>query len=173
MRWLWLILVVASAGIGYFSGQEIPLASQWPYFEALRTTSSIVFGVMGALLAIVYPEVVKQGFRAEGLGPGDPGNLRIVVGALAYSALLLLVLVLIGPAFAWISQATEKASFLAQVQGVSFGVLCMLTMGQIWILTNVLHPLDFLVTHLEIGSKKEAAKRRIHQFGPGDKKTGR
>ena len=59
-----LLIGVCAGALGFYAGREIGLADQWPYFEALRTTSSIIFGVMGALLAIVYPEVVKQGFRA-------------------------------------------------------------------------------------------------------------
>jgi hypothetical protein len=174
MNWLWLVVVLLASALGYFLGQEIALSEQWPYFEALRTTSSIVFGVMGALLAIVYPEVVKQGFRATAkMDLGNAGNLRLVVDALAHSALLLLVLVLSGPVFVWVSTLFAKSEYVSHIQGASFGALCMLTVWQGWILVLVLRPLDLLRVYLETSSTKAAAKRRIHEFGPGEKRDER
>ncbi|EKS73159.1 hypothetical protein BURK_001790 [Burkholderia sp. SJ98] len=163
-----LLIGIGAGGIGFWLGREIALSDQWPYFEALRTTSAIIFGVMGALLAIVYPEVVKQGFRStHGADPGSASNLNLVVDPLAHSALLVLSVVLIGPAFAWINKAFGAMPF---VHGASFGILLMLTTWQSWILLLVLRPLDLLRTHTERASATSAARKRIHSFGEPRKK---
>ncbi|AHB08395.1 hypothetical protein U875_09755 [Pandoraea pnomenusa 3kgm] len=163
-----LLAFVALASLGFYAGRGIELSQQWPYFEAIRTTSAIVFGVMGALLAIVYPEVVKKGFRAtEQSDPANAKNLRIVVDPLAQSALLLLAVVVLGPVHAWAVQAFAKNA--PYVSGLSFATLSMLTGWQVWILGLVLRPLDLLRSHTERAAIRDQLRKRIHQFGPGDK----
>ncbi|WP_175984452.1 hypothetical protein [Burkholderia vietnamiensis] len=162
MFFLRLLIGVGAGALGFYAGRTIGLSDQWPYFEALRTTSSIIFGVMGALLAIVYPEVVKQGFRATRRDdPGSAGNLRLIVDPLAHSALLLLAVVLIGPAFAWVN---KQYGTLNYVMGACFGVLMMLTTWQTWILLLVLRPLDLLRSHTERAAAVNAVRKRIHSF---------
>jgi hypothetical protein len=163
-----LLIGVCAGAIGFWQGSNIGMADQWPYFEALRTTSAIVFGVMGALLAIVYPEVVKQGFRATRRDdPGSAGNLSLVVDPLAHSALLLVSVVLLGPVFAWVSKNFGGNTY---VHSVSFGILLMLTVWQVWTLLLVLRPLDLLRTHTERAAALDAAKKRIHSFGHESRK---
>jgi uncharacterized membrane protein YeaQ/YmgE (transglycosylase-associated protein family) len=158
-----LIAVVACGALGYCLGPIVPMSDQWPYFEALRTTSSIIFGVMGALLAIVYPEVVKQGFRATRIDdPASAGNLRLVVDPLAHSALLLLAIVIIGPIFGWVA---KKYDAIEYARGVSFAALFMLTFWQVSILVLVLRPLDILRTHTERAAALQAVRKRLHEFG--------
>lgn len=81
-------------------GRIVSLAYQWPYFEAMRTISAIVFGVMDVLLAVVYPEVVKSGFRCfKDDDVRATGNVEKIVSPLAHSAVLIIVSVALGPLF--------------------------------------------------------------------------
>lgn len=52
-------------------GENVSFAQQWPLFEALRNTASIIFAAVGAWLAIIYPERLKMSF---GRGKVDPTN---------------------------------------------------------------------------------------------------
>ncbi|WP_408913341.1 hypothetical protein ACJUA3_03255 [Citrobacter freundii] len=56
------VVVVVLAGI---LGRNVAFALQWPLFEALRTTASIIFAVVGAWFAIIYPERLKKSFRGD------------------------------------------------------------------------------------------------------------
>lgn len=58
-----LVFIILAAG--YF-GRHITFALQWPLFEALRTTASIIFAVVGAWFAIIYPERLKKSFHGSG-----------------------------------------------------------------------------------------------------------
>lgn len=48
-------LAVAAVLAGAWFGRKVPFAEQWPMYEGLRTTAAIIFGVIGAWLAIIYP----------------------------------------------------------------------------------------------------------------------
>ncbi|WP_316154691.1 hypothetical protein [Cupriavidus sp. BIC8F] len=62
---LYALFSIAVCVGGYVYGRNIPFAQQWPLFEALRNTASIIFAVVGAWLAIIYPERLKLTFRED------------------------------------------------------------------------------------------------------------
>lgn len=158
---LTILIMSVVAGMGFFFGRGIDLADQWPFFEALRTTSAIVFGVMGALLAIVYPEIIKQGFRAQSeTSLSKPANIHRIVDPLAQSAILLIALVLLGPLFAWAKATLDGNHY---IQGCSFALVCMLSAWQAWILWKVLMPLDVLRSHTDLASAKAKRREQIHK----------
>lgn len=160
MSILLVLLMSSVAAAGYYFGKAVPLADVWDYFEALRTTGSIVFGVMGALLAIVYPEVVKRGFRPQEKGPsGELTNITYITNPLAQSAILLILLVLLGPIFAWAKTHFNNAE---TARSVAFMLLAMLSAWQVWILVLVLRPLDLLHTHSSVEQERADMRRRIH-----------
>lgn len=152
-----------SGYIGYHFGVSIKLEDQWPYFEALRTTTSIVFGVMGALLAIVFPEVLKSSLRNVGVPMGE-SNLRRVLMPCANSALLLIIIVVLGPVFAWI-KATSPSD--PAMQQALFCLFCLLTYWQVIILQMVLLPMDILLTNTTVASARDRLRRAIHSNGRG------
>lgn len=57
---------LVAVGTGYYFGKNVPFHEQWPLYEALRTTASIIFAVVGAWLAIIYPERLKFSLRGNG-----------------------------------------------------------------------------------------------------------
>lgn len=164
------LIMSAVAAAGYFLGGNISLLDSWPYFEALRTTSAIVFGVMGALLAIVFPEAIKQGFRTPKSPSGvSADNISRITDPLAQSALLLVILVILGPVVAWGNTAFPAGSESAvTVQSAAFSLLCVLSAWQVLILVLVLRPLDLLRTHFTTAKAKADMRARIHHSGSGD-----
>ncbi|GJJ01596.1 hypothetical protein RugamoR64_21340 [Duganella rhizosphaerae] len=164
-----IVMVTVTGWLGFHFGASITLIDQWPYFEALRTTTSIVFGVMGALLAIVYPEALKKGLRNESL-QGNEENLSRVLFPCANSAILLITLVTLAPLFAWVKALDLKAGSdaAAQVQQTAFGLFCVLTYWQVRILQMVLFPLDMLFTNSRKVTATERLRRAIHTNGRGN-----
>jgi hypothetical protein len=165
MIYFHLVFGALSGYLGYHYGGKITLGDQWPYFEALRTTTSIVFGVMGALLTIVFPEVLKQGLRGTG-APSGESNLRRVLLPCANSAILLIILIVIAPVFAWI-KAVMPINGSEEIQQISFGLFCILTYWQIIILQMVLLPMDILMSNTIVAAARERLRRAIHSNGRG------
>jgi hypothetical protein len=165
MIWFHLVFGAITAYLGYHVGGVITLSDLWPYFEALRTTTSIVFGIMGALLAVVFPEVLKQGFRGSGAVSGANSLRRILVPC-ANSAILLIVLVALAPGFAWI-KATTGDGDAEQVQRNLFCLFCLLTYWQVIILQMTLLPMDILMSNTVIATARDRLRRAIHLQGRG------
>ena len=58
-----LLFVLIAAGLSvasFHKGKKVDFETQLLLYDALRNTSGIVFAVMGAWIAIIYPEVVKD-----------------------------------------------------------------------------------------------------------------
>lgn len=55
-----LILVIFNVIISYFFGSGVDLAEQKEAIGSLQTISAVIFGVMGAWIAIVYPDSLSQ-----------------------------------------------------------------------------------------------------------------
>jgi len=167
-------LALASFAAGYYFGKIIPLSDQWTYFETLRTTSAIVFGVMGALLAVVYPEVVKAGFRPKQVKDvASTDNISLILNPLAHSALLLVALVLAAPIFAWIKVSYPAPAVgvvpenVECMQAIVFSIFCGLTYFQVLILFSILHPLDHLLGHATKSAAIEKNREEIFSNGKG------
>jgi hypothetical protein len=159
-----LLLVV----LGYVSGTAVQLPDLWPYFEALRTTTSIVFGVMGAMLAIVYPEVLQSGLRGADTANTARVDMHRLVDPLAQSAILLVILVALAPLFAWLKvYLVANPSMTSILQGSCFSLFCLLSYWQILILIFVLRPLDVLLGRTDDALLRADARRSIHTNGPG------
>lgn len=165
MRLVNILMAVSLLWIGYHFGGPIKLEDQWAFYEALRTTTSIVFGVMGALLAIVYPEVIKRGLRGHTINSSDK-NLRRVINPLAHSALLLILLVAAAPLYAWLKAFDAGLIAELRIKEFSFATLCLLSFWQIKILLMVLFPLDTLLSQSDDELARANLRRGIHRNGP-------
>ena len=79
---------------GYF-GRKVPFAEQWPLYEALRTTAAIIFAVVGAWIAIKFPDRATLKINEE-----DGVALREGIGRyfspVAYSTITLCIILIIG-----------------------------------------------------------------------------
>lgn len=65
------LFIVKCASVGLLVlaliyGRNIRFSEQWPLFEALRNTAAIIFAVIGAWAAIIYPERLKIAFEENG-----------------------------------------------------------------------------------------------------------
>jgi fumarate reductase subunit D len=160
-------LVAVIAYLGYHFGAPIPLKDQWPLFEALRTTTSIVFGVMGALLALVYPDAVKNALRNGPSTQESDGGLKRLITPCGHSALLLILLVFVAPIISWLGTFDPKefAENVTLFQQVTFSIFCILSYWQISILLMVLIPFDDLYMNVHQGIQRQRMRRNMHSNG--------
>lgn len=132
-----LLLVTVWGGVlllAAWRGSGVPFASQWPLFEALRTTAAIIFAVVGAWLAIVYPERLKRTRSDEEGGAGvrtGPDRVKFLLHPIWHSTIILAVVLAVGMISPLLKQFAFVADHAFEFRGVSYVVLAALTMLQI------------------------------------------
>lgn len=142
----------------YF-GRPISFKDQWPLYEALRSTSSIIFAVIGAWLTILYPEALKKIFTKD-LNLSDPkiDSIDLLISNIRYSTLILACVLLIGFVAQMAKQATLIYPYHSDLRGLSFGILGVLTFLQIWTLLMALAQAEMAIEDINASASKKKRK---------------
>jgi hypothetical protein len=145
-----IILSTAICGAGYYLGQNIPFAQQWPLYEALRNTAAIIFAVVGAWLAIIYPERLKISFgrRPSADGPGAD-NVGLLLTPAVHSTIILVCLLMIGILAPLLKQIPGVLEYVGQMRGASFSILALLTQWQAAIVIVTILPADLIKSNFD------------------------
>lgn len=165
IRRFFLISCLAAAcalvGLGCWLGRGISFSQQWPAYEALRGTASIIFAVVGAWLAIIYPERLKLTFRpknGESKGAAN-GNMWLLLTPAIHSTILLVVLLLIGVIVPMLKQIPVLLQYLETLRGLSFATLVALTCWQVAIVVITIFPAELL----QEAAARERAQEEINR----------
>lgn len=158
--------IVFVIGAGYF-GRTITFALQWPLFEALRTTASIIFAVVGAWFAIIYPERLKKSFRGGDSSGGNEGIHRLFT-PIVHSTAILAIVLLVGIVAPLLKQFDWILSHRAIFRGISYSLLVFLTLWQLLTVILSLTGPDILK---RFTSKQDSSKRAADSVvNPSNKK---
>lgn len=144
-------------GVAGWRGSTITFKDQWPLYEALRNTAAIIFAVIGAWLAIVYPERLKMSLRDNG-GHRAIGNEQKVVSLMTpivNSTVILAAILLVGIGAPLIKELPFVRANVEVFRGVSYGLLTALTLWQLWTVVLTLVPASDVTTSV----KREQAVR--------------
>lgn len=139
------ILSLALAIAAAWFGRNIPFKEQWPLFEALRATAAIIFAVVGAWLAIVYPERLKSS-----LGNGTTQSIAVsdkfskLFTPIAHSTAILGLVLLMGIVAPIAKQIPWLLEHVQFSRSISFSILVVLTVWQIWTVVLTLEPADII-----------------------------
>ena len=144
---------------GYYFGTKIEFAQQWPLFEALRNTASIIFAVVGAWLAIIYPERLKISFGRPGNAERSSAGIGILLTPAIHSTIILVVLLLVGVIAPMLKQIPEVMEQVVVFRGISFALVTGLTLWQIVIVVMTVIPADMLKSSSDI----ENAAREVDE----------
>ncbi|HHU93728.1 MAG TPA: hypothetical protein GXX62_01380 [Alcaligenaceae bacterium] len=146
---------------GYF-GRKVPFAEQWPLYEALRTTAAIIFAVVGAWIAIKFPDRATLKINEE-----DGVALREGIGRyfspVAYSTITLCIILIIG-VFAPIIKRFDYVQLNVELfRSASYAILTALTLFQLWTVLISLGPAAELKneadTDIAIAARQHNKKR--------------
>ena len=147
---------------GFYYGRPIAMGEQLPLYEALRNTSAIIFGVMGAWLAILHPSSLKDVFTKNGqVQEKDQNTISLLISPIIISTFILLF-VLIIPLFVVASK--NIAYFLDHKEfyrGVSFSILCGLSVLQLWTIILTLIPSDILKRTIQVAEAKKKNRNKL------------
>ena len=142
-----LIAIPIGALAGWHYGHLVPFSEQWPLYEALRTTAAIIFAVVGAWFAIIYPERMKGVFNKN---PSPLNNLsngmEKLFSPVFHSTIILCIILVLGV----IAPVLKRIDFLLEwkdmLRSASFSLLVLLTLWQVWTVLVTLIPAFILKT---------------------------
>ncbi len=144
---------------GFIYGQKVHFSEQWPLFEALRTTSSIIFAVVGAWLAIVYPERLRLSIRNEKTSTSlkSINNIGTLLSPAVNSTVVLCVVLLVGIIAPIMKHTFLVSLYLNECRGITYALLVGLTLWQTWTVILTLLPADLILSQTE----HENTKKRV------------
>lgn len=154
-----LIILLFIFACGYL-GRNIPFAEQWPLFEALRTTASIIFAVIGAWFAIIYPERLKISFKG-GKEKKENSSLGIhkLFAPIVHSTIILSIILLIGIVAPIIKRLSFCHEYLPYFRGFSYALLVFLTLWQLVTVIYSLLPADLIKRSVD---SEDATKQSVN-----------
>lgn len=143
---IFIIVALLVCYVCYSFGADIPFAKQWTLYEGLRTTSSIVFGVMGIWIAVVFPTSLTKiydktyQYKKEELGKIIRLFKPLVISMFILGAVL--VLGILAPILQQLDFVKNRAEI---ARSISFCVLGVMTLMQLWTLVASLAPGETLI----------------------------
>ncbi|MGP3174460.1 hypothetical protein ACTVOO_14340 [Serratia bockelmannii] len=168
MKFIGGIIITLIIIFSAYLGKNVPFANQWPLYEALRTTASIIFAVVGAWFAIIYPERLKKSFRGGGTTSDSNGRgITRLFTPIVHSTAILATVLVIGVAAPLIKQLDFVIENKAIFRGLSYAILVFLTL---WQLVTVLYSLigpDMVKRH---NSEQERSKAAVDSILPSNSK---
>lgn len=156
---LFILTIIFIAIFSYRYGVNIPIKEQWPLYESLRNTSAIIFGVMGAWIAILYPLSVKSDQCENGSEMVSESSIRKLIMPMLYSTLILSAVLIVGFLSPILSQIPILVTYKQVVRGCSFSFLGVLTFAQLWAILLSLMPNDLVFRIVQVTKKYHAAKK--------------
>ncbi|HGG9441958.1 TPA: hypothetical protein ACP17H_001626 [Neisseria meningitidis] len=146
LRNIFLICSAFMIGVAWYLGANIRFEEQWVLYEALRTTASIIFAVVGV---IVYPERLKSPFSQTFSSPVYRRGFKQLFSPVISSIFILSIVLLVGLLAPLLKHIEAIIQYIPLCRKISFSLLASLTMWQIYTVLSVLVPL------LNILSKNE------------------
>ena len=156
---LLFVLMTVSVFAGYQYGQNVPFTEQWPLYEALRATAAIIFAVVGAWLAIVYPERLRLTLTPQNgsTQTKQQNNIGILLSPAVNSTCVLCIILIVGIAAPLLKRTAIAHEYLLECRGISYSLLVGLTMWQVWTVILTLVPADLILSR----ANQENAKNEV------------
>lgn len=157
MRILRPIVLLCFSAIAGIAGRDIPVSVQVGVLSALFQAASIIFGILGAWLAIVYPQELQNLFKKD-VNLGEVGGLlERIFFPLRISASVVIFCIL----HTWLSPLFHLLpifeTYKTLVRQANFFFISFAVLATLWALIGVFHPMDSAELHLT--STKNALKR--------------
>lgn len=157
------VLVLCLAIAGYINGQHIEMVNQLPLYEGLRNTSAIIFGVMGAWLAILHPDSLKKVFSggAQKLQEQENKTIMLLLSPIILSTTIIAVVLVLLPLVELGKTINHFQPYKEELRGISFAILVVLTLLQLWALILTLVPGDIVKKHIDKEKTNNAVAKRM------------
>jgi uncharacterized membrane protein (UPF0182 family) len=142
--------------VAFTKGREVSFQTQWPLYEALRNTSGIVFAVMGAWIAIIYPEAFRSLSSSNDEGKK---NILNMLQAMSISALILAFILVVALCVPLMKQFSVLNDYVKPLRGVSYTFVSILTVAQLWTILLTILP-NYLVKRDLVSEERKVSFMR-------------
>lgn len=169
-KWgLWLLFLIVIS-VAFYFGNKVPFSEQMPIYDGLRNTSAIIFAVMGAWLALIYPSKLEKAFGKSSAEyePEELEQINRLFKPMIYSTVVLMVVI----TMAFIVPLAKQVPVLVEnkclFRALSFSMIGGLTFLQFWSLILTLIPGDSIKDDIEGRNRR---KEMIDRMAPKNRKT--
>ncbi|WP_027329115.1 hypothetical protein [Marinimicrobium agarilyticum] len=165
LKAVFAFIYIAVAILSFIVGENIPMKEQVHIYDGLRNTAAIIFGIMGAWIAMLYPNKLNAIFKSKDLDKSakEISEIKLLFKPMIYSTLILFVVISVSI----LVPVGRNLEFLVGYKGVlrsaSFSLVCTITVLQFWSLLMTLLPGDFLKRDIDA---KESKNKTIQAVKP-------
>jgi hypothetical protein len=155
-----LFLVIISGILG----KNIPIADQIPILRLLVTISSIVFGLMGVWLAVIYADSLETIFDSElsSIEKKDSiKNFRYLSKPMIVAAVIITYVLLFNFMYPLLHQLTFLKQFYLEIRSISFVLISLLTLAQVWTIIYIFAPAENIKNKAKHQVEKQARNEQI------------
>jgi len=136
-----IAVMLGGFATAFHYGGDITFAHQWPLYEALRSTAAIIFAVVGAWYAIIFPERMRGIFRGgSSIRKRGEKGIEELFSPIVHSTIILCLILFVGVLAPILKEIPLLIAHTNLMRKMSFGVLTVLTIWQIWTVLATLIP---------------------------------
>ena len=159
-----ICILMIILGLTIIYGKGISFKEQMPIYDGLRNTSAIIFAVMGAWLAILYPHKLSKSLKKELDDKTDRDDRNQLFTPLIYSTIILMIVIGISFIVPIAKQILILHKYKEIIRATSFSLIGILTYLQFWSLILTLLPGDSIKDELDETSNR---KKIVNRMRPG------
>jgi hypothetical protein len=153
------------AYIFFYFGKNVSYKEQSSLFDNLRTTSGIIFTIMGIWIAVIYPNSLLKVFSQEITTEEDMQHIEKIynlIMPMVYSAIIFSVVLIIQMIYPLAKQISFFNSNISTFRGLLYSFIGILNILQIWTLFIALIPGNNLVKELRYFSKTKNYHKKFY-----------
>lgn len=136
------LLTIVIVGVSIIFGGSLAFKDQMPIYDGLKSTASIIFGVMGAWIAIVYPTKLADIFGDKPFNEKKKAieDIKVLFKPMIYSTVILIIVIAMSFLVPLAKQITCLQQYKEVFRALSFGGIALLSLLQLWSLVLTLIP---------------------------------
>ena len=158
---IFILLIIITGSI--ILGGKIPFKDQMPIYDGLRNTSSIIFAVMGAWIALLYPSMLSKAFGKQPYEQktSDIDDIKKLFRPLVYSTIILMIVIVMSFIVPLAKQINALVTYKEIFRTISFTIISTLSCMQLWSLIITLTPSDSIKDDLDKLKQREELLKRM------------
>ncbi len=163
-----ILILLLSVYFGYFYGKTVSVKDQLPLYKSLRDLSAIIFAIMGAWIAIIFPNALANIFKTDTSRIKrslEIQRIRLLTIPMFLSTGSIIISIGVEFFYPILKQLNFFLSISKTLRGFSYSLIAILFIIQIWCLIMALLPTQLISD--DVKQKREEKKvAKIYEPNP-------